>query len=67
MTQAELAEKAGVARATVIRIERGQAQSLTLTTANKIAIALGVNVSDFVLFKTLAQIEHEARQRKRRK
>lgn len=67
MTQAELAKKAGVARATVIRIERGQSSSITIDTANRIAEALGVNVTDFVLFKTREQIDRERKQKRRGK
>lgn len=39
-TQAELAARAGVARATVARIERGEA-TLTLATLQRVAAALG--------------------------
>lgn len=67
MTQAELAEKAGVARITVIRVEGGQTASLTFDTANRLAEALDVNVSAFVVFRTREEIEREKRQRKRRK
>lgn len=65
MTQAQLAEKAGVARGTIIRLETGHPESLTFDTANRLAEALGVNVTAFVSFKTRAEIERDARQRKR--
>lgn len=39
-TQAELAARAGVARATVARIERGEA-GVTLATLQRVAAALG--------------------------
>lgn len=67
MTQVELARRAGISRITVVRVEHGQANELSIGTCNRIAEALDVNVGDFVLFKTRAQIEHAARQRKRRK
>jgi transcriptional regulator with XRE-family HTH domain len=67
MTQVELAERAGVSRITVVRVEHGQANALSIANCNRLAEALGVNVGDFVLFKTREQIEHAARQRKRRK
>lgn len=66
MTQVELAEKADVSRITIVRVEHGQANELSIAKCNRIAEALNVNVGDFVLFKTRAQIDHEARQRKRR-
>lgn len=66
MTQVELAEKAGLSRITVVRVEHGQANELSIAKCNRIAEALGVNVGDFVLFKTREQIEQDARRRKRR-
>lgn len=66
MTQVELAKRAGVSRITVVRVEHGQANELSIAKCNQIAEALNVSVGDFVLFKTRAQIEQAARQRKRR-
>jgi transcriptional regulator with XRE-family HTH domain len=43
MTQAELAKKAGVSRATINRIEQGHAESVTFETVNRIAKALQVD------------------------
>lgn len=42
-TQAELAARAGVSRATVARIERGEA-TVTLATLQRVAAALGQRV-----------------------
>lgn len=46
MSQAELAQRAGVSRLTVSNIERGENNSPTLATAIKIATALGHDTSD---------------------
>lgn len=51
MTQAQLAERAGVSRATVNRIERGHAESLTFGTVNRIAVALDVDADMLVSFE----------------
>jgi transcriptional regulator with XRE-family HTH domain len=51
MTQAELAQKAGVSKATINRIERGHAQSVTFGTINKIARALQVDADVLVTFE----------------
>jgi transcriptional regulator with XRE-family HTH domain len=51
MTQAELARKAGVSKATINRIERGHAQSVTFGTINKIARALQVDADVLVTFE----------------
>ena len=51
MTQAELARKAGVSRATINRIEQGHAQSVTFETINKIARALAVDADMLVTFE----------------
>ena len=50
MTQAELAEKAGVSRATINRIEQGHAESVTFETVNRIAKALKVDADVLVTF-----------------
>lgn len=49
-TQADLAARAGVSRATINRIERGHAESVTFDTVNKIAAALGVDADMLVTF-----------------
>ena len=51
MTQAELAEKAGVSRATINRIEQGHAESVTFETVNKLARALQVDADVLVTFE----------------
>ena len=51
MTQAELAAKAGVSRATINRIEQGHAQSVTFETINKLARALAVDADVLVTFE----------------
>lgn len=50
MTQTALAAKAGVARATVNRIENGHAESVTFETVNRIADALGIDADVLVTF-----------------
>ena len=50
LTQAELAERAGVSRATINRIEQGHAESVTLGTINKLAAALQVDAEVLVMF-----------------
>lgn len=45
MTQSELAEKSGVARATIWRLETGDDEITTTKTLAKIAMALGVPVA----------------------
>jgi transcriptional regulator with XRE-family HTH domain len=51
MTQAELAKKAGVSRATINRIEQGHAESVTFETVNRIAKALQVDAEVLVTFE----------------
>jgi len=51
MTQAALAKRAGIARHTVMRIENGQAESVTVSTINRLAKALGVDADKLVTFK----------------
>ena len=50
MTQAELAERAGVSRATINRIEQGHAESVTFETVNRLARALRVDADVLVTF-----------------
>jgi transcriptional regulator with XRE-family HTH domain len=51
MTQAELAAKAGVSRATINRIEQGHAQSVTFEVINKLARALSMDADVLVTFE----------------
>jgi len=51
MTQAELAEKAGVSRHTVMRIEAGRIESITFETVNRLARALKVDADVLVTFE----------------
>ncbi len=51
MTQAELARKAGVSRATINRIEQGHAESVTFETVNRLAKALSVDADVLVTFE----------------
>ena len=50
LTQAELAKRAGVSRATINRIEQGHAESVTFETINKLAAALQVDADVLVTF-----------------
>lgn len=49
MTQIELAEKAGISRFTLMKIENGQSPNASAATIANIARALGVS-TDFLLF-----------------
>ena len=49
MTQAELVEKAGVARATIWKLETGEEEVTTSRTLAKIADALGVTIGELFL------------------
>jgi transcriptional regulator with XRE-family HTH domain len=51
LSQTALAAKSGVARATINRIERGHAESVTFDTINRIAKALKVDADLLVSFK----------------
>lgn len=51
MTQAALAKRAGIARHTVMRIESGEAKSVTVDTINRLAKALDVDADKLVTFK----------------
>lgn len=50
MTQVELAEKAGISRATISKIENNEEVNLTTQTIAKLSEVLGVNPSDIFLF-----------------
>lgn len=51
LSQVALANKAGVARITVNRIEKEHPDSVTFDTINKLAKALGVDADTLVTFK----------------
>lgn len=46
LSQSELAEKSGITRATIWRLETGEKEETTTKTLLKIADALGVTVAD---------------------
>lgn len=48
MSQAELAEKSGVSRATIANIERGKQVELLVGTVSKLANALDVSISEVI-------------------
>ena len=48
MTQVELAEKSGVSRITINRIENGELKETTLGTLSKLAKTLCVSIDDLV-------------------
>lgn len=48
MTQAELAEKSGVSRVTISRLETGELQETTLGTLSRLADILRVSIDDLV-------------------
>ncbi|MDO4920962.1 MAG: helix-turn-helix transcriptional regulator [Phascolarctobacterium sp.] len=48
ITQAELAKKAGVTRATISRIESGEEVEVKISTLENLARVLQCNVSDFL-------------------
>ena len=48
MTQAELAEKTGVSRVTISRLETGELQETTLGTLSRLADTLRVSIDDLV-------------------
>lgn len=50
LTQSALAERAGVARVTINRLETGQLQETTIGTLIKLAKALDAKLDDLVLF-----------------
>lgn len=47
MNQAKLAEKAGVTRQTISRIERGEIENVSVKTLVKCAEAIGCNITEF--------------------
>ena len=51
MTQEDLAHKSGVSRATISGLESGNIRVTTTETLRKIAIALGVQVSDLIFLE----------------
>lgn len=48
LSQAELAEKSGVSRATIANIERGKQVELLVGTVAKLASALDVSISEVI-------------------
>lgn len=48
MSQAALAEKSGVSRATIANIERGKQVEILVGTVAKLANALDVNISEVI-------------------
>lgn len=48
MTQTELAEKSGVGRVTINRLENGELEETTLGTLTKLARTLHVSVDDLI-------------------
>lgn len=48
LSQAELAEKSGVSRATIANIERGKQVEVLVGTVSKLASALDVSISEVV-------------------
>ena len=48
LTQAELAEKSGVGRVTISRLETGELKETTLGTLTKLAKVLQVSVDDLI-------------------
>ena len=53
LSQSELAEKSGIARATIWRLETGENEETTTKTLLKIADALGVTVSELFFAQTV--------------
>jgi transcriptional regulator with XRE-family HTH domain len=53
MSQSELAEKTGITRATIWRLETGAEETTTTKTLLKIAEALGVSVGELFLPQTV--------------
>jgi transcriptional regulator with XRE-family HTH domain len=49
-SQLSLAKRSGVSRGTIIRIENGHAESVTLDTINRLAEALGCDADVLVAF-----------------
>ncbi len=53
MTQSELAQKSGVSRVTISRLESGSQSDLMVGNLNKLAEALGCRVSELICEKIL--------------
>ena len=53
MSQSELAEKTGITRATIWRLETGEEETTTTKTLLKIAEALGASVGELFLPQTV--------------
>ena len=49
MTQTELAERSGVGRVTISRLESGELKETTIGTLAKLAEALGVSVDELIV------------------
>ena len=47
MTQAELAEKSGISRYSIIKLETGKSEYIRSSTAVKLAEALGISPKEF--------------------
>ena len=57
ITQAELAEQAGISRQTLISLERNSVKNTTAGTLHKIASALGCKVDDLILPETSSELD----------
>lgn len=55
MTQEDLSRKSGVSRATVSGLENGKIKVTTTETLLKLAVALGVEVSELIFTKNVKQ------------
>lgn len=53
MTQAELAEKSGVSRTTIVHLERGSAKVTKTDTLMKLATALNAGVKEIFFIKNV--------------
>lgn len=63
-SQSALAERSGVSRPTISRIERGEASDVTLDTIERLADALGTTVADLLIHHGDARVgEREMRRR----
>lgn len=47
LTMEDLAKKAEVTKNTIVFIERGKLEEISISTLNKVGIALGINFEDF--------------------
>ena len=64
LTQRELAEKAGIRRATVNRIENARVKSIDIEVLEKLAAALGVNAALLIDHSSLILHERKGRRDK---